>query len=109
MTRVRIVGLVFLLFGALARSSVQSPAIPPDLDSFIGKSRDLLKSGDLDGPRKLAESPSTLSWLGQRSGRTRSTWNLDALAFDRAGREFVAVFHEFHTCESTGDHVHKLV
>src|ERR1041385_4124849 len=110
MTRLRAFALLILLaVGAFARNSAQVSGIPTDLTSFIDKGRELLKAGDLDGVRKLAESPGTLGWLGQQSRRTRSSWSLDALPMDNAGREFLAVFHEFHTTESTGDHVHKLV
>src|SRR5437870_5751330 len=110
MTRLRTFALLVLLAAAaFARNSRQAPGIPPDLSSFIDKGRELLKAGDLDGVRKLAESAGTLGWLGQQSRRTRSSWSLDPLPLDSSGREFLAVFHEFHTTESTGDHVHKLI
>src|SRR5437016_709512 len=101
---------VGLFISPIGNSSAHWPeqAIPADLAAFLDKGRSLLAAGDNDGLKALSSTAEVLPWLGQRGRRTRSEWKLDALPFDASG-SYVAVFHSFHTTESTGDHIHRLV
>jgi aminopeptidase N len=103
----------FLLLLVPALSSARQQAqteLPADLSAFLAQAQTALKAGDNDTLRALAEAPDTLSWLGTRSRRARTSgWSLAALSLPTPNAEYLTVFYDFHTCESIGDHVHRLV
>jgi aminopeptidase N len=98
--------LVFKCGNAIAVSHTP-PQNSSDVASFATHVRELLTAKDAAGISALAVKAEYLKWLEQRSFRGQTNWKLDTLPAP-GGLNF-AVFHDFHTCESIGDHIHTIV
>lgn len=84
--------------------------IPDDLAAFIAKAQTAIDKTDVEGFKALAEKPESLGWLGGPRGfRGGPSWKVYALQLPKPTEGHLAVFSDFHTCESIGDHIHTLV
>jgi aminopeptidase N len=92
---------------ASANAIHKSSKVPSDLTAFTSRVRDLLTAKDAAAISLLAAKPETFKWLEQRTFRGQTDWKLDTLSIQ--GSPSLAVFHDFHTCESIGDHIHTIV
>lgn len=92
----------------------QTSGLPADLAAFIEAQQTKLQANGGSTVKELGQTPNTLKWLDYRAGNPR--WKLTALpepALISAQRPtpnaYLAIFHDYHTCESIGDHIHRLV
>src|SRR5258708_24318955 len=74
---------------------------------FVTHARELRKAKDAAGIVALAAKPNFMKWIEQRSFRGPTEWKLASLP--ASGGTSLAVFYDFHTCESIGDHIHPIV
>ena len=112
MTGVRGFGFsIILAAAALAAAGWRIPApvvAAADPQSLIAQGQELLRQGGLESLKALGAEPATLAWLD--SQRRRGKWKLSLLPLPgKPEAEALAVFHDFHTCESISDHIHRIV
>src|SRR5262249_41521102 len=90
-------------------SAIGSPvcAESKELKGFVAHVRELLRAKDAAGLIAMAAKPENLNWIEQRSFRGQPDWKLASVS--TANGSDLAVFSDFHTCESIGDHVHSIV
>jgi len=97
--------------------SQEPPAsLPAEVESLLQAGRKALQSQDAGALRSIAE-PDSLAWLGPRGFSGQPHWKLDILRLPAPTTPrpsdpsipYLAIFHCYHTVQSIGDHVHRLV
>ncbi len=111
-TIITVISLLLISFFAgtatASEGRTKRAQLPSDLADFVSKSQELLMT-DSAAFRALAEKPEYFSWLDQRTFRGQTNWKLSAMPLPKREGRWLAVFSDFHTCESIGDHIHTLV
>lgn len=93
--------------GHLGRSQPAAQELAP----FVGQLQALLTKRDVPGIEALAQEPRSVAWLRHRTDLS-GPWQAHALRVPGRRAEdatAVIVFSAFHTCQSIGDHAHRVV
>lgn len=97
--------------GLLSARSVRR--VPSDLTKFLHHATEAVNTHSLSqaAPFASGEASRTLGWATET---TTKIWQSDALILPETLKttgavEYLAVFHAWHSCESDGDHVHRLL
>ena len=99
-------------------SKTHHAAIPAALDTLVKAAEKAIQAKDFDALKSLSASDAAqqFAWVNQV---TTPKWEAGILAVPLAtdaaadaaqggAKTYLAVFHAWHTCESDGDHVHRL-
>src|SRR5258708_6689380 len=97
-----------LAIHSLARAGLHPRAAGSSkVSELVTHARELLKAKDAAGVTALAAKPEYMKWVDPRTFRGPTDWKLASLP--ESGGTSLAVFYDFHTCESIGDHIHPIV
>lgn len=94
-----------------------SPAAPrsrfpagQELHSFLAEVQRALRYGRAAEVASRAQDPASFAWLSSVAARDLPKWTLGAVTVPGdSGPTHLAIFRTFHTLESTGDHIYRLV
>src|SRR5688500_17195 len=104
--RISIFALAALLLGVQPRP-IQAAATQ-DAQALVTQAQELVAAGNAESLKALGVEPGVLGWYDEQ--KRRAKWKLALLPMPgKASAEPLAVFYDFHTCESISDHIHRLV
>src|SRR5579872_2775692 len=93
-------------------SSRPDVPLPHEVVQVVQRVRRALEAGDRPALEALASAPAELKWLDLRERPGRPVWKFTVLALPTHSEEpttYLGLFYDYHTCESIGDHFHRMV
>ena len=105
---IRITTIAFFTAALFIASGTTNAKPAQDAQAFITQAQELLAAGNGASLKALGVGTETLAWYDEQ--KRRAKWKLALLPIPgNAKADPLAVFYDFHTCESIGDHIHRLV